>query len=67
MEILRHNHKYPGNRGRILAHSTKEFTIREAGTEVGVKLEARHLDHTFFVMLTAQETQKLIWSLLKKS
>ena len=67
MEILRYNHKFPRNKGQILAHSTKGFTILEAGTEVGVKLEVKDLDHTFFVILTPEETQRFIQSLLKKS
>ena len=67
MEILGNNHKYPRSRGTILAHSTTGFTIHEAGTEVGVKLEVKCVNHTFFVILTPEETQELIQSLLKKT
>lgn len=69
MDILRRNNKWPTNRGTILADndSTKDFTVLQAGTEVGVRLEAKHLDHTFTVELSPKETETLIQHLLKKS
>jgi hypothetical protein len=66
MEILKRNHKYPHNRGTILAHSTTGFTIHESGTEIGITLEVKHLDQTFHVILTPDETKQLIESLLRK-
>ena len=44
----------------------KEMAIRKAGTQIGVTLEVNHLDNTFTVILTPDETQQLIQSLLKE-
>jgi hypothetical protein len=69
MEIHRHNNKWPANPGRILSYPdlTRDFTVLRAGTEVGVKLQAKSLNHTFTVELSPEETEALIRNLLKKS
>lgn len=68
MEILRRNHKWPSNPGRIVANADvmHSFKILESGTEVGVVLEAKDLSHVWTVSLSPKETDLLIQSLLKK-
>ena len=68
MEIHRKNHKWPTNPGRSVANAdvVRSFKILEAGTEVGVVIEAKDLSHIWTVTLSPKETDLLIQSLLKK-
>ena len=70
MQIQRINHarKPDSNTHRMKADHdlTKDFKILRAGTESGIKFEAKYLDYTWQIALSPEETKIAIQNLLKE-
>ena len=71
MEIYRINHTRPADnhthRIQVYPEHTEDFKVLQAGTESGIKLEAKCMNYRWTIALSAAETQLVIQSLLRKS